>query len=196
MTDEQLLLAYRRDRNQSHFAELVLRYREPLLHFLKRHVSNPAMAEDVLQATFLQLHLKGHLFDEGRKLRPWLYRIAVNQAIDAQRRQRRHRAASLNQTPGSLDGSHYEWIDGLDAEIPQPHDQLQQIERGERVRAAVAQLPAQLRTIVSLVFFQGLKYREAAEALSIPVGTLKSRMHAALVQLRKEWPDALVPEAV
>ena len=195
MSDEQLLLAYRRDRDQAHFTELVTRYRDPLLNFLKQYVTNSAMAEDVLQATFLQLHLKGDQFEEGRKLRPWLYRIAVNQAIDAGRRHRRHEASSLNQPQGSRACSAFAWINTLDANAPQPHDQLQQQERGERVRAAVAQLPVSLRAIVSLVFFQGLKYREAAEALSMPVSTLKSRMHTALVQLRTEWPDALLPEA-
>jgi RNA polymerase sigma-70 factor (ECF subfamily) len=53
----------------------------------------------------------------------------------------------------------------------------------------------QLQTIVSLVFFQGLKYREAAEALSIPIGTLKSRMHTALIQLRSAWPELHFSEA-
>jgi RNA polymerase sigma-70 factor (ECF subfamily) len=195
LTDEQLLLSYRETGNQDRFSELVSRYREPLLYFLKRQIGSVSIAEDVLQATLMQLHLKCDQFQEGRKVRPWLYRIAVNQAIDSKRRNRRHEIASLNQASGSHDGQRCELVDMVHGNGLQPVDELQQQERSESVRAAVSGLPQQLRTIVSLVFFQGLKYREAAEALSIPVGTLKSRMHAALMQLRSEWPELHFSEA-
>ena len=83
MTDEQLLLSYRCTGNEMHFTELEQRYRKPLLCFLRRQIGNESIAEDVLQATFMQLHLKCGQFEEGRKVRPWLYRIAMNQAIDS-----------------------------------------------------------------------------------------------------------------
>lgn len=195
MSDEELLLSYRSDGDQRLFDELVSRYRNPLMYFVQKQVGNIAMAEDVVQATFLQLHVKRDQFQEGRTVRPWLYRIAVNQAIDAQRRNRRHEITSLNQSNGSHDGERCELIDLVDGNGPQPAVEMQKRERGESVRSAVSRLPAQLQTIVSMVFFQGLKYREAAEALAIPVGTLKSRMHAALVQLRIDAPDLHLHEA-
>ena len=80
-------------------------------------------------------------------------------------------------------------------ECPLPEETLQVDEQRQSVREAVGSLPQSLQTIVSLVFFQGLKYREAAETLSIPVGTLKSRMHSALLQLRSEWPELQFSEA-
>ena len=63
------------------------------------------------------------------------------------------------------------------------------MEQAERVRAAVAQLPELLRQAVLLVYFQGLKYQDAADILGIPVGTVKSRLHAALTKLTEEWSE-------
>ena len=195
MTDEQLLLSYRETGNQAQFAELVARYREPLMYFLKRRIGNTSIAEDVLQATFMQLHIKCEQFQEGRQVKPWLYRIAINQAIDSNRRNRRHEMTSLNQSGNEQDGQRCELVDLVRGDGPQPAEVLQKLERSESVREAVSKLPLQLQTIVSLVFFQGLKYREAAEALSIPIGTLKSRMHTALIQLRSAWPELHFSEA-
>ena len=195
MTDEQLLLSYRSNGNEMHFTELERRYRQPLLCFLRRQIGNESIAEDVLQATFMQLHLKCGQFEEGRKVRPWLYRIAMNQAIDSKRRNRRHENVSLNQSTSSVDGQSYELVEMVRGECPLPEETLQVDEQRQSVRKAVGSLPQSLQTIVSLVFFQGLKYREAAETLSIPVGTLKSRMHSALLQLRSEWPELQFSEA-
>ena len=83
LSDEQLLLEYRSTESASVFAELVSRYERELYNYLKRFLADAAMAEDVFQTTFLQVHLKSDLFEQGRKFRPWLYTIATNQAIDA-----------------------------------------------------------------------------------------------------------------
>ena len=195
MTDEQLLLSYRSTGDQSHFTELEQRYRQPLLCFLRRQIGSESIAEDVLQATLMQLHVKCGQFEEGRKVRPWLYRIAMNQAIDSKRRNRRHEIVSLNQSTSSMDGQSYELVEMIQGENLLPEEALQVNEQRKSVRQAVNSLPQSLQTIVSLVFFQGLKYREAAETLSIPVGTLKSRMHSALLQLRSEWPELQLSEA-
>ena len=195
LTDEQLLLSYRETGNEAQFAELVDRYRKPLMYFLKRQIGNISIAEDVLQATFMQLHVKCEQFQEGRQVKPWLYRIAINQAIDSNRRNRRHEITSLNQSGSEQDGQRCELVDLVRGGGLQPAETLQKQEQSESVRRAVEKLPVQLQTIVSLVFFQGFKYREAAEKLSIPVGTLKSRMHTALLQLRTTWPELQFSEA-
>ena len=99
MTDEELLLEYRLTGNQDLFAELVHRYERELFNYLRRYLGDPLAAEDAFQTTFLQVPAKCDQFEEGRKVRPWLYRIATNQAIDAIRRNSRHRVLSLDQ-PG------------------------------------------------------------------------------------------------
>src|SRR3989304_2158430 len=87
--DEVLLLAYRDHADRTAFSELVRRYERELYSYLRRYLGDAGMAEDAFQATFLQVHLKCDQFAEGRRFRPWLYTIATNQAIDAQRRNRR-----------------------------------------------------------------------------------------------------------
>ena len=91
MTDEELLLEYRMTGGSGVFEALVKRYERELYNYLRRFLNNQVLAEDAFQATFMQVHLKCHLFDSERKVRPWLYTVATNQAIDIQRRNRRHR---------------------------------------------------------------------------------------------------------
>ena len=99
--DEELLAEYRLHQNRRAFEELVHRYERELYSYLRRYLSDATLAEDVFQATFLQLYLKADQFEEGRKVRPWLYTIATNQAIDAQRRNRRHKMVSLDRRGSS-----------------------------------------------------------------------------------------------
>jgi RNA polymerase sigma-70 factor (ECF subfamily) len=68
-------------------------------------------------------------------------------------------------------------------------DNVSARERKERVRAGVDRLPDFLREVVLLAYYQGLKYREIAEILGIPVGTVKSRLHAALLKLQEAWSE-------
>jgi RNA polymerase sigma-70 factor (ECF subfamily) len=75
----------------------------------------------------------------------------------------------------------------LTSKEPSPTVMLSSRERSEWLHQAVEQLPQALRDVIQLVYFQELKYREAAEALSIPVGTVKSRMHAAVAKLNEIW---------
>src|SRR5437016_7971764 len=95
MTDEELLLEYRLTASSAVFETLVKRYERELYNYLRRFLNNQVLAEDAFQATFMQVHLKCHLYDAERKVRPWLYTVATNQAIDIQRRNRRHRLVSL-----------------------------------------------------------------------------------------------------
>src|SRR4029078_8027393 len=91
LSDEELLLGYRERGDASLFSELVHRYERELYSYLRRYLGHAEMAEDAFQAAFLQVHLKCGQYEAGRAVRPWLYTIATNQAIDAHRRRRRHR---------------------------------------------------------------------------------------------------------
>lgn len=192
-SDEDLLLSYRETGRRDQFEELVSRYERELFSYLRRYTGDAEMAADVFQATFLQLHLKCAQFQPGKRLRPWLYTIATNQAIDAQRRNRRHRMVSLDTMTGSSDDSDVvKLLDLMASNELGPADQIGLQEDRDWVRGAVLDLPDHLRSVVTLVYYQGLKYREAAEALSIPVGTVKSRMHTALLKLNDVFRDTQV----
>lgn len=184
-TDEHLLLEYRNWGDRRAFEELVHRYERELYNYLRHYLGDAEMAEDAFQATFLQVHLKCESFQPGRRVRPWLYAVATNQAIDARRRNRRHRMVSLDRrSAGSQEDENAGSLAQLlDHEEPSPLDQLESAEQHRYVRRAVDRLPDAFRKVIILVYYQGLKYREAAEVLSIPVGTVKSRLHAAIRRL-------------
>jgi len=188
-SDEDLLLRYRESKDRLAFEELVHRYEREIFSYLRRYLDNAAMAEDAFQQTFLQLHLKCDQFDAGRKVRPWLYTIATNQAIDSQRRNKRHRMVSLDRRTND-DDDVGALITLLQNDEAGPAADIEAAERRDWVRRSVAALPESLQSVVHLVYYQGLKYRDAAEALSIPVGTVKSRLHSAILKLNQAWKRA------
>jgi len=183
-TDEELLLQYRSQGDRQAFDRLVYRYEKELFGYLRHYLGDAHMAEDVFQQTFLQVHLKCEQFEPGRRVRPWLYTVATNQAIDLQRRNRRHRMVSLDRHAGrDSDEEPEALVTLLGNPDAGPVEEAEALERGEQVRRAVDGLPEPTRQVVLLIYFQGLKYREAADVLSIPVGTVKSRIHAAIHKL-------------
>ena len=187
LSDEELMGRYREESRAELFTELVHRYERELYRYLARYLGDPTLAEDVFQNTFLQVHLKRGLFEEGRPFRPWLYAIATHQAVDALRKVGRHPTVSLDQRVGS--GSHDSdagnLIDLLVSEETGPLSRMQESERQQWVRESIARLPEALRQTLILAYHQDLKYREIADILKIPVGTVKSRMHAALEKLQQ-----------
>lgn len=190
-TDEELLVHYRETEDRAAFETLVHRYERELYSYLRRYLGDEGMAEDAFQTAFLQVHLKAKQFEKDRKFRPWLYTIATHQAIDAQRRTKRHRLVSLdrrNATEGE-EGSGA-LMDLLENKGEGPAAEFEAGERGRWVRRAVDSLPEQLKAAVTLIYYQGLKYREAADVLGVPVGTVKSRLHTAVMKLNEAWNKA------
>ncbi len=197
LSDEELFVRCRRSDDKAAFESLVRRYEQELFSYLRRYLGNAEMAEDVFQATFLQVHLKREHFEEGRRFRPWLYTIATNQAIDAQRRNRRHRMVSLDNRTGG-EGEVGSLIDMLAGNGQTADTQMEVEEARDWVRSAVDNLPESLKSALMLVYHQGMKYREAADVLGIPVGTVKSRLHSALHKLNDSWRRSgrAVPEGL
>jgi RNA polymerase sigma-70 factor (ECF subfamily) len=186
-TDEQLLEHFLQGRREG-FETLVRRYERELFGYLRRYLGDANLAEDVFQNTFLQLYTRIGTYESGRPVRPWLYTIATHQAIDALRRAGRHQAVSLDQhREETQTGDLQNLITLLQSRGPSPLEQVQAEERRELVRDSVERLPDFLRQVVVLAYYQGLKYREIADILDIPVGTVKSRLHSALLRLQEAW---------
>jgi RNA polymerase sigma-70 factor, ECF subfamily len=186
-SDEDLLLRFRRGQREA-FGVLVRRYERELYGYLRRYLGDASLADDVFQNTFLQLYTKIGKYEPGRPARPWLYTIATHQAIDALRRANRHQALSLEQQrEAGADGDVRSLMAMLESQSPGPLEQAQTEERRLAVRASVDRLPDFLKQVVVLAYYQGLKYREIADILGIPVGTVKSRLHAALTKLQEAW---------
>jgi RNA polymerase sigma-70 factor (ECF subfamily) len=186
-SDEELLARFRNGQREA-FSLLVRRYENELYGYLRRYLGDAALAEDVFQNTFLQVYLKVGSYEAGRPVRPWLYTIATHQAIDALRRHHRHQAVSLSQAQeGHPPGEPDDLASSLVGKSAGPAAAAQLEERRLSVRAAVDRLPEFLKQVVVLGYYQGLKYREIAEVLNIPLGTVKSRLHAALARLQEIW---------
>ena len=186
-TDEHLLGRLRAG-DRSVFGTLVRRYERELYGYLRRYVGDDDLADDVFQNTFVAVFRKIAQYEPGRAARPWLYAIATNQAIDALRRRNRRadQRADAIVLPDE-DGVARPLFELMASSEVAPPAQADRDEQRLLVRAAVDRLPDLLRQVVLLTYFQGMKYRDAADVLGIPVGTVKSRLHAALTKLTEEW---------
>lgn len=190
VSDESLIAQYRKTGDRSLFETLMRRYEREIYSYLRRYIGGAEMAEDAFQGTFLQVHLKCHQFDPSRRFRPWLYAIATNQAIDVQRRNKRHRMISLDRASSSeKDDRGSSWSEKLVGDCPDPHSAASDQEDSRWIHQSVESLGESMQQVIQLVYYQGLKYREAADALGIPVGTVKSRLHAAVQRLGNIWED-------
>ncbi len=190
ITDENLIAQYRVSGDRKLFEILIARYEREIYSYLRRYIGNSEMAEDAFQGTFLQVHLKCSQFDPSRRFRPWLYAVATNQAIDTQRRNKRHRMVSLDRTSsGDQEQRANSWSEKLVGTSPDPLASAAKAENGAWVHEAVSSLGEPMQQVIQLVYYQGLKYREAADALGIPVGTVKSRLHAAVQRLGGIWSE-------
>jgi RNA polymerase sigma-70 factor (ECF subfamily) len=185
-SDEELLTRFRKGQREV-FGALVRRYQRELYGYLRRYLGDADLADDVFQNTFVQVYSKAGQYETSRPVRPWLYAIATNQAIDALRRVNRHPAVSLEQTEAEADGEKRGLVDLLAGRDADPFDNVDRAETREQVRACIDRLPDFMKQVILLAYYQGLKYQEIADALEIPLGTVKSRLHAALTKLHEAW---------
>ena len=187
-SDEQLMADYRRGHRAS-FAELVTRYERELYHFLVRFLGDRSAAEDVFQETFLQVHLSAQQFDPHRRFRPWLFTIAANKARDLIRSQARHPTNPLQASINPTDEESGQYIDLMEAAEAIPDASMQRQELQEAVQRAVTSMPGHLREILLLSYFQQFPYKQIGEILNIPLGTVKSRLHAAVAHFAELWKN-------
>ncbi|HOF18850.1 MAG TPA: sigma-70 family RNA polymerase sigma factor [Phycisphaerae bacterium] len=171
--------------DETAFAALVGRYRKELFNFLARFTGDAALAEDVFQETFLQVHLSAGAFDMDRRLKPWLFTIAANKARDALRGRSRRQAAPLDaQVSDDQRGS---YADLVPSEIPSPEHFLANLETRQAVQNVVMEMPENLRIVLLLSYFHDISYQEISEMLNVPLGTVKSRLHAAVRTFAERW---------
>ncbi len=185
ISDEQLLLRYTQGDAEA-FASLMRRYERELFGFLARFLGDSTLAEDVFQETFLQIHISADAFDFSRRLKPWLFTIAANKARDALRARFRRPAAELDaEVSAGEDDVHY--IDLIPADIPPPSARIENQEAADAVQNIVRQMPENLRVVLLLSYFHEFAYKEIAEMLSLPLGTVKSRLYLAVREFARRW---------
>lgn len=180
ISDERLLAEFIAGQDTA-FEALVGRYSRDLHQFVTRFVRSSAAADDVVQETFVQVYHSAEGFDTERRFRPWLFTIAANKARDFLRARARKREVSLSvHTGNEHDGDAVSYLDFMADTSELPGEAVEAEEQRRIVQGIVSELPDPLREILVLGYYQRFPYKEIAEILAIPLGTVKSRLHAAV----------------
>lgn len=169
------------------FQELVDKYKNSLFSFLRRFLNQTELVEDVFQETFIQLYLSRESFDLSRPLRPWLFTIAANKARDTLRKIQRTNEINIGPIADSGDVSIDDVINSITSFKTTPYNEIELTESKEMVRQIIAEMPENLREILILAYFEQFSYKHIAQILSIPIGTVKSRLHTAVVHFSRKW---------
>jgi RNA polymerase sigma-70 factor (ECF subfamily) len=190
--DERLLAEFLAG-NEARFRSLVDRYAPELFQFIARFVRNPAAAEDLVQETLIQVYQSAAGFDPSRKFRPWIFTIAANKARDFLRGKVRRKEVSLSLGSTGDESQDVSYLDFLSDDSGTPSDALLAGEEREQVRAIISKMPENLREILILGYYHQFPYKEIAEMLAIPLGTVKSRLHAAVGHFAAAYKKAYQP---
>lgn len=183
--DRDLVLRARKG-DQLAQAELARRHRRAMYFLALQLLGNPDDAMDVVQDSLMRFLTNLHRFDPRRPVRPWLYRIVRNRVIDLARRRkvRRHSSIDARDDEGNLK-----------LVLPDPSVDLERDARQSQLRArlfeALDELSPKQKEIIVLRDYQDLSYKEIAEHLQVPIGTVMSRLHGARKKLRDILQDDL-----
>ncbi len=181
-SDTELMLDLKRG-NVNAFNELVTRHQGPLINFFFRLTWDRQASEDQAQEVFLRVFRHAGTYEPQAKFTTFLYRIARNLWID------RLRSAGAAPKTVSLDQSAEDDDRRMSASLASDargaEEEAENREMVEALRKAIERLPEEQRMVIVLAEHQGMKYEQVSEVLDIPVGTVKSRMHAAVAKLRE-----------
>ena len=178
-TDERLMSLFQAG-DENAYIVLVNRYKDKLINFIYHYLKDSESAEDVVQETMIKLYQKKHYYKEIAKFSTWLYTIAKNLANTELRKRKNRKTTLLSQF--SNDDKTYE-IPSDDLEIGQ---QVQTDVVNEIIKDAVNQLSEKFKIVIILRDIQEISYEEISEIIGVPIGTVKSRINRARLQLQVE----------
>ena len=162
------------------FGELVRRYQDRLFNTVFRLVDSAEDAQDVVQEAFLHAYQSLDRFKGDAQFFTWLYRIAVNSAISLKRKQRTVVSLQVDREgQGSVPEPHDV------SELSQPDLVLERADEERRIQAALNRLSPEHRAVLILKDLEDQKYEAMAEILQVPIGTIRSRLHRARLELRE-----------
>ncbi|MBV9662141.1 MAG: sigma-70 family RNA polymerase sigma factor [Acidimicrobiales bacterium] len=175
--------------DQARFSELAMEHMGSLYSAALRMTRNPADAEDLVQETYLKAYRAFGSFQEGTNLKAWLYRILTNTFINSYRaRRRRPEQTELDDVEDLYLYRRLGGLEAVSAGRSAEEEVLEHFTEGE-VKAAVEALPEQFRMAVLLADVEGFSYKEIAEILDVPIGTVMSRLHRGRRALQKTLHD-------
>ena len=180
ITDEQAMWRVQTQDDERAFAQLVRRWEGPIQRLCVRMTGDAHRAEDLAQESFTRIYAKRKDYRPNGKFSTWLWRIALNLCYDELRRRQRREETSLDGMGETISA-----LEAFVAPGPAPDRSLVEQERSELVRMALMQLTETYRTVLVLRHYEDLKFREIADVLDVPEGTVKSRMAEALTQMSR-----------
>lgn len=187
MTDEQAMWRVQMHDDADAFAKLVQRWEGPIQRLCTRMTGDSHRGEDLAQETFVRVFARRKDYQARGRFSTFLWRVAMNLCYDELRKINRRSETSLHQeAQDSIDA-----LDALAGKELAPDARLVEDERAKLVRQALLRLPEAYRVVVILRHYENLKFREIADVLEIPQGTVKSRMAEALSQLHRVLTPAL-----
>ncbi len=179
------------ERDPTAFNEIVTRYKQKIFNYVYRMTGDNEEAEDVTQDVFLKMYISLPSFRSEASITTWLYRIAGNLCIDRFRKRSR-RENALGGEMMSLDAGEASGESGTGRSAleiadtaAEPLHMLGRRELDQHIQSALAKLPEKMRAVVILHDIEGLAYEEIAVVENCPLGTVKSRLFNARMQLRK-----------
>ncbi|MBN2588947.1 MAG: RNA polymerase sigma factor [Sedimentisphaerales bacterium] len=190
LSDNELLKRYSVG-DESAFRELVVRYKNSLYSFLRMFLYRDDHVEDVFQETFLQFFKSLDLFDMNRPVRPWLFMIAANKAKDAIRKLQQIHEVPFVMLADSEENCFEDFFNAIVSDNSTPAVKLEEREYVLLVREVISIMPVHYREILLLAYFNKFSYKQIADILSIPVGTVKSRLHSAVRHFAKLWSESV-----
>ncbi|OGL45953.1 MAG: hypothetical protein A2161_00880 [Candidatus Schekmanbacteria bacterium RBG_13_48_7] len=176
VSDHELMALYAEGESAA-FVQLVKKYKDPLVNFVNKIVHDYDAAVDIAQETFIRVHRNTNNYEAKASFSTWLYRIARNLAINELRRRKKRHFISLDQP--MYDNSESSVKFELTAPEDQPDIRTEKVEMIKIVDTAISSLPRRYRIPLILRDMQGLAYEEVAKILSLPKGTVKSRINRA-----------------
>ena len=181
--DAALMLRVKRG-DRAAFAELVEKYRQPVMNFIYRTLPDAAEAEDLAQVVFLQVFKSAHRYEPSAKFTTWLFTIARNLCLNELRRRSRHPASSLDAPHPEHDEEPQRQYE--DVKTCSPTDALLHGELTEKIAQAVAELPESQRTALLLFREEELSYDEIGGILGCSLSATKSLIHRARETLKQQ----------
>ena len=176
-SDEELIARFQEGDEQA-YTELVNRYRDKLMTFVYRFVNDMEQAEDIIQDTMLKLYTHKHYYRNIAKFSTWIYTIAGNLAKTELRKRKNRKVTNISQMgPEDRD---YE----LPSVAPETDEVVQSEYIEKKIQAAIQNLPLHFRTVTILRDIQELSYEEISKIVEVPLGTVKSRINRARLQLQ------------
>lgn len=165
--------------DQTAYGQLLARYRRQVLALVWRMVSDREEAQDLAQEAFIRAFRSLHTFDQTRSFPAWLFRITSNLCVD---HYRKRKLDTVSLVQGGADGE--ERTIDLKSEDVGPDEEYADRRGAERLDQLIRTLPAPYRIVVLLRHQSDMAYEEIAEALSLPLGTVKARLHRAHKMLK------------